>query len=151
MADLILSAAGTVTIPAISHFNVHEYLYQCTKEDQWFQISNLLSLTERDIPETRLSSYILTKNSRDWKITHEVDIKRVHTKFWHLAYLLSRHDKGELKILLDNGFANVFYINHAGDTRVVEVYQHWERWYFAESLIKDDAPWGAGNQFFFLE
>ena len=113
------------------------------------EFANLVS----NVPALTLGKFQLVKNATDLRIRSELPegylFRDPSLLCAHIALLIKRQPNGKAGELLNNGYANLFYLEVNGEVVVVDVRwrTHHREWYvYAHQL--DDDQWYAGNQVF---
>ena len=106
--------------------------------------------TEDPISETTLRYHKLRQSSVDGPIITELGGEaKAETTLSEMFSLMEKQKNGEDGVLLNNGYANIFYINDfAGMLRAVVVGWGAGGWRVGVSSVEDPGRWGDGNHVF---
>ncbi|MFA5831716.1 MAG: hypothetical protein WC878_07885 [Candidatus Paceibacterota bacterium] len=113
----------------------------------WDSFKNNIAASARNVseqPSTALSSYTLTKAMNDSEIRAELPKNHVFSQddLWMIADLI-KSDK-----LLNNGYANLFYVEAGASVLVVYVGRHGSDWYVSDWGLGEGGQWGDGDRAF---
>lgn len=99
-------------------------------------------------PAARLSVYELARSAYDREIMAELPQDPL-VELWQIAELMRRQPQGQDGILLNNGYANIFYVNGVHG-RVFAVGVRWynDEWRVLAWKLDEGACWGAGCRVF---
>ncbi|MCX6739374.1 MAG: hypothetical protein NT098_05010, partial [Candidatus Parcubacteria bacterium] len=67
---------------------------------------------------------------------------------WIIADIISRQPKGESGTLLNNGYANLFYVQAGASVFVVYVCWSGFEWCVSAWLLDEDGQWSGGGRVF---
>ena len=105
-----------------------------------------------NVPELKWKTYDLKKELNDFEIEKELPncVFEDVSKFCAYLYdLIEKQKNGETGAMLNNGYANIFYIKVNGGVFTVSVY--WRAgvslWYVS-AYSRDDFRWNAGGRAF---
>lgn len=160
--ELLLDLVGTVTTSATtSKFVAKDRFVVNTKHNApvkisavWDNFTNWFlsgdGKTEDPISEQTLRYHKLRKASVDGQIITELGgEEKSETTLKEMFSLMEKQKNGEDGVLLNNGYANIFYIrDQNGVLRAVHV--HWDGggWYVDAYSVEDPYGWGDGYQVF---
>ena len=156
----LLEPVGTVFVPAtIKRFLAREKFvlnrgrkakpgvlisYLGDSFQEWF-----LEKIEEPIAETTLRYAKLTKSSVDAPIRAEIGSEFEETTLAQIYSLMERQKHGEGGVLLNSGWANIFYVKDVnGELRAVCVYWDDDGWSVGAGSVTDPDGWGGGRQVF---
>lgn len=156
---LVLEFVGTVSVPATtSKFVAHDNfkLKQdggiCSHLDEnfksWFLEGD--GKTKDPISEQTLRYHKLRKSSVDGPIIAELGgEEKSETTLTEMFSLMEKQKNGEDGVLLNNGYANIFYIKDiSGVLRTVDVYWFDDSWDVSADAIEYPDGWFASYQVF---
>jgi len=105
---------------------------------------------EDPITEQTLRYYKLRRSSVDGPIMAELGIpEEVETTLSEMFCLMEKQKNGESGVLLNNGYANIFYIkDQSGVRRAVRVSWYGDGWIVDADPVDGPYSWGAGRQVF---
>lgn len=105
---------------------------------------------EGPIPETTLRYHKLRQSSEDGPIIAELGGgKKAETNLSEMTSLMERQGRGEPGVLLNNGYANIFYIeDQNGVLRTVLVGWDGGGWDLGAGPLEVPRRWGVGFQVF---
>ncbi len=160
--ELLLEPVGTVTIPATTgKFVAKDRFVINTKRNAPVKISYLGdnfkvwflngdSKTEDPISEQTLRYHKLRQSSVDGPIITELGGEaKAETTLSAPLSLMEKQKHGEDGVLLNNGYANIFYIkDNAGVLRAVSVYWLDDGWHVSARSVEDPYRWHGGHQVF---
>lgn len=158
----ILELVSTVVVSATtSKFVAKDRFVVNTKRNAPVKISTVWSnftswflsgdgKTEDPISEQTLRYHKLRKSSVDGPIITELGgEEKSETTLTEMFSLMEKQKNGEDGVLLDNGYANIFYIrDQNGVLRAVIVYWNGDGWRVSAHSIEDPRRWGDGYQVF---
>ena len=106
--------------------------------------------TEDPISEQTLRYAKLRKASMDGPIIEELGGEaKAETTLSEMFSLMEKQKRGEDGVLLNNGWANIFYIkDSAGVLRMVRVRWDVDGWNVGADSVEDPCRWGDGRQVF---
>lgn len=106
--------------------------------------------TEDAIMEQTLRYHKLRQSSVDGPIIAELGgAGKSETTLSEMFSLMEKQGKGEDGVLLNNGYANIFYIkDDAGVLRTVFVYWVGDGWYVRADSVESPGRWSGGRQVF---
>ena len=106
--------------------------------------------TEDPISETKLRYHKLRQSSVDGPIITELGGEaKAETTLSEMFSLMEQQKKGEDGVLLNNGYANIFYIkDQNGVLRAVYVDWDDDGWYVSADSVEDPFRWSDGYQAF---
>ena len=115
---------------------------------EWFLEGN--GKTEEPIGESNLYYHKLLRGSVDAPIIAELGGEaKVETTLTEVFALMEKQSKGEAGVLLNNGWANIFYIRDmTGVLRVVPVYWRDGGWNVSAYSVEYPLRWDGGAQAF---
>jgi hypothetical protein len=156
----LLEAVGTVSILATTDTFVAKNRFVVnTKHNAQVLISGLgdnftewfllgVGKTEDPITEQALRYLKLRKFSLDGPIIEELGGEaKAETTLSEMFSLMEKQKLGEDGVLLNNGYANIFYIkDQNGVLRAVSVYWHDDGWYVDATSFEDPDGWSDGIQ-----
>jgi len=108
------------------------------------------SKTEDPISEQTLRYHKLRQSSVDGPIIAELGgAEKSETTLSEMFSLMEKQGKGEDGVLLNNGWANIFYIKDvAGVLRAVRVYWRDDGWFVYSNSVEGPGRWSGGNRVF---
>jgi len=108
------------------------------------------SKTEDPISEQTLRYHKLRQSSVDGPIITELGGEaKAETTLSEMFSLMEKQKHGEDGVLLNNGWANIFYIkDDAGVLRAVGVYWRGGGWRVGADSVEDPRGWGGGHRVF---
>jgi hypothetical protein len=162
VATAMLTLVGTVIVPATTEkFVAKEKFVRDTGRKAKVKISylggNFISWflngdgkTEDSIKEQTLHYYKLRQSSVDGPIITELGGEaKAETTLSEMFSLMEKQGKGEDGVLLNNGYANIFYIkDSAGVLRTVIVDWDVGGWSVGADSVGHPRRWGVGRQVF---
>jgi hypothetical protein len=100
--------------------------------------------------EQTLRYHKLRKPSVDGPIITELGgAEKSETTVFEMFSLMEKQGKGEVCVLLNNGYPNIFYIkDQNGVLRTVYVYSDGRCWYVYANSVEDPRSWLDGSQVF---
>ena len=106
--------------------------------------------TEDPITEQTLRFHKLRQSSVDGPIIAELGgAEKSETTLSEMFALMEKQGKGEDGVLLNNGYANIFYIkDQNGVLRAVRVDWGGGGWFVNAFSVEDPSRWGVGGQVF---
>lgn len=106
--------------------------------------------TEDPISERTLRYHELRESSMDGPIIAELGGEaKAETTLMEMFSLMEKQKHGEDGCLLNNGYANIFYVrDQTGVLRAVRVYWHGGGWDVGACSVKDPGGWRVGGQVF---
>lgn len=115
---------------------------------EWFLSGN--GKTEDPISEQTIRYHKLRKPSVDGPIIAELGgEEKSETTLFEMFALMEKQGKGEDGVLLNNGYANIFYIrDRAGVLRGVHVGWDGDGWDVDADSVEGPYRWGGGGQVF---
>ena len=115
---------------------------------EWFLKGN--GKTEESIYESNLRYHKLLQGSVDSPIIAELGgEEKAETTLTEIFSLMEKQSKGEAGVLLNSGWANIFYIRDMkGLLRVVFVYWYDDGWYVSVHSVEYPDGWYSGNRVF---
>ncbi|OGE83851.1 MAG: hypothetical protein A3B95_02820 [Candidatus Doudnabacteria bacterium RIFCSPHIGHO2_02_FULL_43_13b] len=155
----ILDLVSTVTIPArTTKFVAKDHFVVNTSGEAKVKISYLgdnfrkhfLGKTEEPTSETTFRCHKLKKLSRDIRIINKLGgEERAETTLSAMFALMEKQPNGEKGALLNNGYANIFYIRDAAGV-LWAVYCCWrdDGWYVSVDSVGNPGEWLDGFQVF---
>jgi len=160
--ELLLDLVGTVTTSATtSRFVAKDKFVVNTKHNAQVKISYLgdnfkawflngEGKTEDPISERTLRYHKLRKTSVDSPIIAELGgAEKSETTLSEMFSLMEKPKNGKDGVLLNNGYANIFYIKDiAGVLRTVDVYWYGVGWRVRARSVEGPHGWADGNQMF---
>lgn len=158
----VLEFVSTVVVPATtSRFVAKEKFVRDTGRNTVVKISYLgdnfttwfLSgdgKTEGPISEQTLRCHKLRQTSVDGPIIAELGgAEKSETTLAEMFALMEKQGKGEDGVLLNNSYANIFYIkNQNGVLPAVHVSWHGSGWHISASSVDSPCGWDYGLQVF---
>lgn len=155
----LLEEIGTITIPAMTERFVarDKFVLNCGERAKpgarisylgenfrdWF-----LGKTEEPTADTSLRYAHLTRPEFDGLILAELGDQK-ETTLAEIYALMECQPNGELGVLLNNGWANVFYVLDVnGALRAVDVHWGGDGWYVHARSVEHPAGWYDGRQVF---
>lgn len=92
----------------------------------------------------------LYKPSADYSIISKLGGQKIaETSMFEIFFLMERQANGESGTLLNNGFANIFYVrDKTGTLRTVSVDWHGDGWYVNADSVENSNGWNASNRVF---
>ena len=159
---LILGLVSTIVVPATTgKFVAKDKFVVNTKRNAPVKISvvwdNFTELflsgsgkTEDPITEQTLRYHKLRKSSVDGPIIAELGgAEKSETTLSEMFSLMEKQKNGEDGVLLNNGYANIFYIkDQNGVLRAVYVCWGDDGWYVVARSVEGPSGWGGGYQVF---
>lgn len=155
-AELLLEPISTVAIPATTKPFVAKDKFKLKIEGEicfylgdnfteWF-----LGKTEDPITEQVLRYAKLRKSSLDTPIIAELGGKaKAETTLTEMFSLMKKQGNGKSGVLLNNGYANIFYIkDQKGVLRAVGARWYGGGWDVRAGSVEDPGRWGGGYQVF---
>ncbi len=160
--ELLLDLAGTVTTPSTtSKFVAKDKFVVNTKRNAPVKISAVWDSfigwflsgdgkTEDPISEQTLRYHKLRKSSVDGLIITELGgEEKSETTLTEMFSLMEKQKNGEDGVLLNNGYANIFYVrDQNGVLRAVCVFWCVVGWCVVASSVELPLRWGVGSQVF---
>jgi len=105
-----------------------------------------------DCPGASFTSQDLKQNVYDSEIIEDLGIKagELNETLCHIASLIQKQPKGEAGELLNNGYANLFYVNVKSSVFVVDVYWRsaYAQWDVLGWTLGEICYWSTGNRVF---
>jgi hypothetical protein len=101
-------------------------------------------------PAATIASYDLTKAMYDSEVRAELPENHVFAidDLWMIADLISHQSKGESGKLLNNGYANLFYVQVGASVLVVGVDWYGSEWYVYAWVLGERGRWYGGCRVF---
>lgn len=162
VASALLSPIGNVSLPATTDkFLAHEKFVVNTSASakvkisfigenftNWFLTNG--GKVEEPQAERELRYAKLKKNSRDKPIIAELGgAEKSETTLSEMFFLMEKQKCGEDGVLLNNGWANIFYIRDAaGVLRAVLVGWNDDGWGVSANPVVNPGDWSADNRVF---
>lgn len=160
--ELLLEPVGTVTISATAgRFVARDKFVINTSASAKVKISYLGDnfkswflegdgKIEELIGEQTLRYAKLRKSSVDGPIISELGGEtKAETALAEMFSLMKEQANGEAGILLNNGYANIFYVHDlSGVLRTVDVFWYGDGWYVFASAVENPFRWDDGSQVF---
>jgi hypothetical protein len=159
IAGPLLDAVGTVNIATTEKFVASEK-FVCGKSKvkisylgnnftEWFLGED--GKVEAPIGEQTLRYARLKESSVDEPIITEIGgEEKAETTLMEMFSLMEEQRDGEVGVLLNNGYANIFYIRDKNAAlRAVGVYWHEGGWDVDALSVADPRGWNDGRQVFF--
>ena len=152
-----LTTNGTVTVGPLTKTFVSKDFFRDDNRDVKLYIYG--SFTNRVLPSTgevskqpaaTIVSYELTKAMYDHEIRAELPENHVFAidDLWMIADLISHQPRGESGTLLNNGYANLFYIQVGASVFVVSVNWHDSDWFVYVWDLVGHGRWYDGYRVF---
>ena len=115
---------------------------------EWFL--SVSGKTEDPITEQALRYHKLRQSSVDGPIIAELGgAEKSETTLSEMFALMEKQGKGEDGVLLNNGYANIFYIKDQNAVlRAVCVFWYGDGWFVVAYSVEDPYRWRDGNQVF---
>lgn len=155
--ELLLEPVGTITVPATtSKFVAREKFVRDTGRKAKVKIiflggnfsSWFLDKTEDPMVEQALRYHKLRKSSVDRPIIAELGDK-AETTLAEMFSLMEMQKNGESGVLLNNGWANIFYVKDINEVlRTVLVYWDDDGWDVRARGVGDPGAWSGGFRVF---
>jgi hypothetical protein len=155
LKDLILVLAG-IQIPDIAEFIVREYfkmgmngITKIWMSDRFQEVILANAPQKTSLISQAIDKFKLSKSMWDSAMLNELGQPKPYSigEFLALAkHLTSGQPTGKEGTLLNNGYANIFYVE-AADGRMVAVYVFWngEKWRFFCYELGEDIQWNDGR------
>ncbi|MFA5831520.1 MAG: hypothetical protein WC878_06860 [Candidatus Paceibacterota bacterium] len=145
-----LESNGIVIVgPLEEEFDPKEFFSDDNKSAKlsvWDSFANITASARsaREQPSTALSSYTLTKAMNDSEIRAELPKNHVFSQddLWMIADLI-KSDK-----LLNNGYANLFYVEAGASVLVVSVHRDGSDWHVHGWELDENGQWNDGCRVF---
>ncbi len=154
----LLDFIGTVTIPAITErFLAREKFVVDTSKKARVKVAYLgsnfkewfLEKIEEPIAETTLRYAKLLRSEVDAPIRAEIGSEFEETALAQIWSLMERQKNGEAGVLLNTGYANIFYVKDVnGVLRAVSVYWSDDGWYVYAYSVTHPHRWHDGSLVF---
>jgi len=168
----LLDSAGTITVRPAMDFVVSDFVQVNTKKDAPVKISYvgdnfkawLLPLVSQsravpgdgpyrtpDAAETILRYYTMNKRSVDGpsSISSVAREAKAETTIAEIYALLKKQANGEVGALLNNGYANIFYVRDISSVlRAVYVFWSGRGWDVSAYSVAYSGEWDAGRRVF---
>ena len=160
--ETLLDFAGTVTVPATTSKLVAKEKFMISTERNapvkisylgdnftaWFLNND--GKIEDPITEQTLRYHKLRQSSVDGPIITELGGEaKAETTLSEMFSLMEKQKHGEDGVLLNNGYANIFYIKDQNSVlRAVYVYWDGDSWYVYAYSVEYPRRWGDGRQVF---
>ena len=144
----VLKAHGSATVgPLKKKFDPKEFFQNRTGLYLWDSFSNRIlpnTTVQKPTGKVKLTSFDLTRNAYDCEIKAELSAKH-EVELWHIGKLIEGQPDGKDGPLLNNGYANIFYVGGL----VVFVYWHAgsAKWHVRDWRL-DVGFWDAGRRVF---
>jgi len=146
----------SVAVPAVDRFVAKDYFEVDTSAKAGVKISYLsdnfkahfLAKSEQNVPATELKIYRLREASRDVPILVELGDNH-ETTLAYIWELLKKQPNGEDGVLLQNSYANIFYVSGTDDILwAVSVYWIVDGWRVESESIGSPGRWRVGIRVF---
>ena len=152
----LLEVLGTVAVPVTEKFVAKENFIVNTGRKAPVKISyvgsnfseRFLGKVEKPKPGTQLRYAKLLKSSVDRPILAELG-NAAETALAEIFHLMATQPNGEDGALLNNGYANIFYVRDVnGELRAVNVNWNGDGWNVNANSVANPNEWCDGNRVF---